>query len=301
MDPGVEVLIAEDEPVSQRLLMRTLESWGYKVILAHDGAEAWRLLQAPEAPGLAIIDWEMPGLDGTEVCRRLKAHVDKRHTYVIMLTSRDAASDIVTAMDAGADDFVEKPFRSEELRVRLRAGHRIVEMQAELRRKASHDDLTGIFNRRIVLEMLGRELHRAVRDHKPLAVALLDLDHFKRVNDTYGHQAGDLVLREAAVRISSSIRASDVAGRYGGEEFLIVMPRCDEETSLRVAERVRAVIGGTPVLAADQAIDATVSIGVAATAAAATTTPKALIGQADAALYRAKEAGRNRVELNRAD
>jgi len=301
MDPPVEVLIADDDPVSRLLLNRTLETWGYAVVTADDGDVAWRILQAPEAPALAIVDWEMPGLDGPELCRRLKAHVDKRHIYVIMLTSKATSADIVTAMEAGADDYVEKPFRPEELRVRLRAGGRIVEMQQGLRRKASHDDLTGILNRRMVLELLGREHHRAIRDQRPLAVAMLDLDFFKRVNDRAGHLVGDAVLREAAKRITTSIRVCDLAGRYGGEEFLIVMPRCDDEMSLRVADRVRMAIAATPMGSGDQPLDMTASIGVTATAAPATTTPEALIANADAALYRAKEGGRNRVASVRTD
>lgn len=301
MDPPVEVLIADDDPVSQHLLQRTLEAWGYAVVVTDNGARAWQLLQAPDAPALAIVDWEMPGLDGTEICRRLKAHADKRHIYVIMLTSKATSADIVTAMEAGADDYVEKPFKPDELRVRLRAGQRIVEMQATLRRKASHDELTGILNRRMVLEMLVREHHRAIRDERPLAVAMLDLDFFKQVNDGAGHVAGDAVLREAAKRITTSIRVCDLAGRYGGEEFLIVMPRCDDETSLRVADRVRAAIAlaamGTP----DRPIEITASIGVTATSAPAATTPDALIANADAALYRAKQSGRNRVDSVRTD
>lgn len=301
MKPIVEVLIADDEPVSRRLLMAALESWGYSVVVAADGVAAWRLLQAPEAPALAIIDWEMPGLDGPEVCRRLKTHAETRHTYVIVLTSRASSADIVTAMEAGADDFVEKPFKPEELRVRLRAGERIVDMQAELRRKASHDDLTGIVNRRMVLEMLGREHHRAMRDLKPLAVALLDIDFFKRINDRFGHPTGDAVLRGTVARITASIRISDLAGRYGGEEFLILMPRCDEVTARQVAERVRMAIASTPIVVGDRQIEVTASLGVAATVAPETTTPRLLIANADAALYRAKEGGRNRVEAVRAD
>jgi diguanylate cyclase (GGDEF)-like protein len=296
MAQPVEVLIADDDPVSLQLLKRTLEAWGYAVSMAEDGDIALRMLEAPEGPALAIVDWEMPWLDGPTLCQRLKSRSDTHHIYVIMLTSKAASPDIVTAMEAGADDYVEKPFRPEELRVRLRAGERIVEMQAGLRRKASHDELTGILNRRMVLELLGREHHRAIRDERPLAVAMLDLDLFKQVNDRAGHLAGDAVLREAAKRITTSIRVCDLAGRYGGEEFLIVMPRCDDETSLRVADRVRAAIAATPMGSNDQPIAITASIGVTATVAPETTTPDALIANADAALYRAKANGRNRVD-----
>jgi len=292
----VRVLIAEDEPVARVRLIRVLESWGYQVSVAEDGDEAWRLLQLPDAPSLAIVDWMMPGLDGTEICRRVKADPEGRQPYVIMLTANKATADIVTAMDAGADDFVAKPFEFEELRVRLRAGQRIVSLQLELRRKASHDHVTGIFNRGVVLEMLRRERARAARQHSPVAVAVLDLDRFKRVNDVFGHQAGDIVLHEAARRISASLRRIDIVGRYGGEEFLLVMPGCGSDAAVMIAERVRFAIAATPMLASDRTIPVTASIGVA-TMAETSQNDQQLIAEADSAMYEAKRRGRNRVEV----
>ncbi len=292
----LHVLIAEDEAVSRLLLKRTLESWGYRVSVACDGDEAWQILQSPESPLLAVLDWVMPGMEGIDICRKLKADPERRHAYVIMITTNNATSDIVTALEAGADDFVAKPFDAEVLRVRVRAGQRIVDLQLELHRKASHDDLTGMFNRRMVVEMLAREHARVLREKGVLSVGLLDIDYFKRVNDNFGHHAGDAVLQEVARRIRASVRKIDIAGRYGGEEFLVVLPGCDARTAGVIAERVRLMISATPIVASGHAIHVTASIGVATSTTPPGVDPQALIEDADRALYRAKALGRNRVD-----
>jgi diguanylate cyclase (GGDEF)-like protein len=292
------VLIAEDDTVSRVRLTAMFEGWGYRVSAAADGDHAWGILQSPESPLLAVIDWVMPGMDGIDICRRLKADPERRGLYVIMLTSQNAPADIVTALEAGADDFIAKPFDVEELRVRLRAGQRIVDLQRELYRKASHDDLTGMFNRRMVLEMLAREHARALRENELLSVAMLDLDYFKQVNDTFGHHAGDAVLQESARRIMASVRQYDVAGRYGGEEFLLVMPRCDATTAAAIAERVRSVIAEMPVAVGDFEIHVTASIGLSTIRKPPGTHHQRLLADADRALYRAKDRGRNRVEAD---
>ncbi len=297
----LRVLIADDEAVSRLLLKRTLESSGYRVTVACDGDEAWQILQSPESPLLAVLDWVMPGMEGIDICRKLKADPERRHAYVIMITSNSATSDIVTALEAGADDFVAKPFNAEVLRVRVRAGQRIVDLQLELHRKASHDDLTGMFNRRMVVEMLAREHARVVREKGVLSLGILDIDYFKRVNDSFGHHAGDAVLQEVARRIKASVRKIDIAGRYGGEEFLFVLPGCDARTTGAIAERVRLMISATPMMAAGHAIQVTASIGVAMSTAPHEMNPQALIENADRALYRAKALGRNRVDLGGGD
>lgn len=294
--PELRVLVAEDEAVSRLLLTRTLESWGYRVSVARDGDEAWQILQSAESPLLAVLDWVMPGMEGIDICRRLKADPHRRHFYVIMITTNNATSDIVTALEAGADDFVAKPFDAEELRVRLRAGQRIVDLQRELHRRASHDDLTGMFNRRMAVEMLEREHARAVREKGVFSVGLLDIDYFKRVNDSFGHHAGDDVLREIARRINASVRKIDTTGRYGGEEFLLVLPGCDAGPAAVIAERVRSMISATPMTAATHEIHVTASIGVATSTTPPAADPQMLIAEADRALYRAKALGRNRVD-----
>jgi diguanylate cyclase (GGDEF)-like protein len=291
----VKVLTAEDDRVSQLSLRRALEAWGYQVVPACNGAEAWRILQAPDAPFLAIINWVMPGMDGIDICRQLRANVDMPYRYIIMLSAKREKNDIVKAMQAGADDFVSKPFHLEELRVRLRAGQRILDLQEKLRIKGSHDALTGLFNRRMILDALAREVARATRDTTPIAVMLVELDRFKDVNDRFGRQLGDEALREVASRIKAALRTVDIAGRYSGREFLIVLPRCDTEASHQVAERVRDAIAKDPILWSKQSIKVTSSIGVATACSGHVLRPDVLIRNADAALDRAKDAHENRA------
>ena len=238
--PRLRLLVADDDPALLRLLERLLPTWGYEVSTATNGNEAWALLQEPERPALALLDWSMPGVQGPEICRRLRAEAREPYVYVLLLTAKHQQEDMVEAIQAGADDFVRKPFDRAELQARLWAGRRIVDMQAELARtrevlrtQALHDVLTGLWNRRAILDALERELARARRGSLPVAVALLDLDHFKRVNDTYGHAAGDSVLKEAAARMAGTVRPYDPIGRYGGEEFLVILPGCDEAGAQR--------------------------------------------------------------------
>jgi len=295
------VLVAEDNPVFQTMLCSMLGKWGYETVLARDGQQAWDALQLPDAPRLAILDWMMPGVDGVEVCRRIRATAREPYVYVLLLTARTESNDLVEAMDAGADDYLTKPFNAHELRVRLRAGRRILELQAELmearealRIQATHDGLTGLLNRNSILEVLDRELARAARERQPLSLLLIDLDRFKLINDNHGHIAGDVVLRESAARMLSAVRSYDSVGRYGGEEFLVVLPGCSPENAWLQADRVRVAVGGTPF---PDGMAVTCSIGIASRVNAAPSDAAALVFEADVALYDAKGRGRNRVEF----
>src|SRR5215210_1066949 len=230
----MQILIADDDRVSSHLLQVTLASWGYEVAICTTGADAWHALQQNGAPQLAILDWEMPDLDGPEVCRRLRDRGTERYTYLILLTGRTDKKDLITGMNAGADDYLTKPFDAHELRVRLRAATRILDLQHELitsrealRIQATRDPLTGLLNRRAIVETMTAELHRVRRESRPMGVAIADLDSFKWINDTYGHAVGDAVLVEAAQRMRTSLRRYDEIGRTGGEEFLILAPGCD--------------------------------------------------------------------------
>jgi diguanylate cyclase (GGDEF)-like protein len=214
-----------------------------------------------------------------------------------MLTTRSETEFVVEAMNAGADDFVGKPFDVEELQVRIRAGRRISELEQQLRLKATHDALTGIYNRGALLEILEKELVRHGRDARPVSIIFADLDHFKRINDQHGHLAGDAVLREVSRRAGAVLRPYDSLGRYGGEELLIVLPACARDGALEVAERVRAAVAALPVETDFGAIPCSLSIGVAVAGEGVTITSQKLIHLADDALYRAKQGGRNRVEL----
>jgi two-component system, cell cycle response regulator len=300
----VKVLIAEDDMVSRRLLEAMLTKWGYEVTVTRDGVEAWEVLQGADAPSLAILDWMMPGIDGVEVCRNVRQRGQEPYIYLLLLTTKGRKENIIEGLDAGADDYLTKPFDPQELQVRLRTGMRIVKLQAEiieareaLRVQATHDALTGVWNRRAILEMLGTELVRSSRDDLPVAVAMADLDHFKRINDTYGHVAGDAVLREAVSRMRALLRPYDAMGRYGGEEFLVVLPGCTAQDAFRLAERLRIGISQEPMVIPGGTIEVTGSLGVATNDMTAALDATALIHVADTALYRAKAGGRNRVEV----
>ena len=296
----MKVLIADDELVSRRLLQSMLERLGYEVVVASDGVEAQTILLAQDGPRLAILDWMMPGADGLDVCRAIREHA-RAYVYVIVLTSRDRKEDLVAAFDAEVDDFITKPYEPVELRARLRSGERVLALQATLlqaqsllQHQATHDSLTGLWNRGMVHQQLELELKRTARSGEPVAVIMADLDRFKQVNDEHGHAAGDAVLYEASARMRAVLRDHDGLSRYGGEEFLILLPRTTRETALTVAERVRTAVAATPVTTGGKALTITISMGLATTAQSPAVVD-ALIADADAALYRAKAAGRNRV------
>jgi diguanylate cyclase (GGDEF)-like protein len=293
----VRILIAEDEDGTRLKLESLLNKLGYEVVVARNGSEAWEQLQRPDAPKLALLDWMMPGLDGVDVCHKVRQSSNVPYIYIVMLTVKGQKQDLVVGMEAGADDYLSKPFDVDELRVRLRAGERILALQEELRQQTTHDDLTGVLNRTTVLEILDRELAHVARKPVPVAVILADLDNFKNVNDTYGHAIGDSVLREAARRLAKPMRPYDALGRYGGEEFLIVLPGCGVESALLVAERVRSTLASTPIDTPAGPVAMTVSLGVAALEKGASLDADHLIQAADDALYRAKRGGRNRVEV----
>ncbi len=298
----MRILIADDDPVSRRLLERTLKQLGHEVDVVNDGPDAVTALLKPDAPRMAILDWEMPGADGLVVCRVVRQRTGP-YIYVIMLTSRDRREDIVAGLDSGADDFLTKPFDVMELRARLRSGGRVLELQEgllaaqeALRIQATSDDLTGLSNRRVVLEQLDRELRRARHEKKPLSVALADLDHFKAINDQYGHAAGDAVLRQVARCMQLELREYDCIGRYGGEEFFFVLPGCDDEAARVAMERVRSRVAATPAHWNGQLLPITISVGISWTNPEGQSAIE-LADTADEALYRAKGAGRNCVEV----
>ncbi len=297
----MRILIADDESISRRLLEVTLRRLGHEVLSVMDGSQALEALSTDDAPRLAILDWEMPGFDGLEVCRRLRQRAD-RYVYVILLTARSEREDMVTALEADVDDFLVKPFDAAELKARLRSGLRVLELQEgllhkqeALRQLATQDHLTGILNRRSVLERCEIELARSSRAGSPVSVLIADLDRFKSINDTYGHAAGDVVLVAAADRMRSVLRSHDAIGRYGGEEFLAVLPGCDAAAAATIAGRVLTAVSDERVKAGDLLLEITISIGVATTRSGEESTA-ALIASADRALYRAKAAGRNRME-----
>ncbi len=299
----MKILIAEDEPISRHLVENFLTQWGYEVVAAKDGEEAWWVLEREDAPRLAILDWMMPGRDGVEICREVRKRVGDPYTYILLLSARTQKRDIVEGMEAGADDYLTKPFDPDELRVRLRAGRRILDLQEHLlsmreaiRFPATHDFLTGLWNREAILGMLRQKLGRGQRDAMPVGVVLADLDYFKVINNTYGPQAGDAVLREAARRIRSKVRLYDSVGRYGGAEFLVVAPGCYPTEILEEAEKIREAISGEAMDLLGRPISVTASVGVATTEECRNRDTDSLLRAADAAVRRAKDAGRNCVQ-----
>jgi two-component system, cell cycle response regulator len=300
----MQVLVVDDSAVYRKLIGDHLRNWDFEVTVAETGAEAWRLLEQPEAPKLVLLDWVLPDLEGTELCQRIrKAGTTGRYVYVILLTGKQGRQNMLDAMQAGADDYLVKPFDASELKARLLVGKRILNLQDELvaaresmRHAATHDSLTGLLNRGEIFGMLERELERARREKKIVSVILADIDHFKEVNDTCGHLFGDEVLQEMARRLHSRLRVYDGVGRYGGEEFLLVLPSCNLEGALVRANELREIIAASPIVHGGTERSITISMGVAVSECAGVKQLEMLLNRADAALYLAKENGRNRVE-----
>jgi two-component system cell cycle response regulator len=303
--PGLNtVLVAEDDPVFRHLLQTWLRQWNYRVVAVDNGLDAWAALQQKNPPQMAILDWIMPGIDGVELCRRIRANTSGPYRYVLLVTAKDKKHDVVVGLDAGADDYLTKPFDVEELRARVRAGKRVLELQEALLHahealqfQAEHDPLTCLWNRGAIFKVLEREAQRSRRTGEALGVIMADLDHFKEINDTHGHLVGDAVLHETGRRLASAVRSYDCVGRYGGEEFLIIVPGCDASGLDVSAERLRQAVSESPFEIADGQLAVTLSAGVVSAR------PNklemldcaALLRAADQALYTAKANGRNRI------
>ncbi|MBC7925761.1 MAG: diguanylate cyclase, partial [Bryobacteraceae bacterium] len=262
---------------------------------------ALSILSEAGAPTIAILDWMMPGYTGPELCRLIREQNSEPYTYIILLTSRNDKEDVVAGMDSGADDYLTKPFDRHELKVRLRAGTRIVELQEQLvttreamREQATRDYLTQVWNRSAIVENLRRELARSRRDGTPVGVIVGDLDHFKSINDTWGHGIGDVALKECASRMKSALRPYDFVGRYGGEEFLLVLPGANLSDAAWLADRVRLSIRSEPLRVEGTLISMSCSFGCTSTSGGEATEEN-LIRIADEALYSAKRSGRDRV------
>ena len=304
--PGINTaLIAEDDPIFRRILESWFKRWDYRVTAVENGLDAWKILQSEGAPQLAILDWMMPGMDGIELCRRIRSCEQGPYRYVLLLTAKDDKQDVVAGLEAGADDYLTKPFDVDELRARVRAGKRILDLQAALLRaqtalqfEAAHDRLTAIWNRGAILDLLKREMERSRRSQDSLGIIMADVDFFKKVNDAHGHLVGDDVLREVGHRLASGLRSYDSVGRYGGEEFLIVVPGCDALNLVVTAERLRRRVADQPVDTSAGPVPVTISLGLAAAQAnqSGVIDSQALLRDADEALYAAKARGRNRVE-----
>lgn len=300
----MRILIADDDPISRIRLKMVLDEWDYEVQAVVNGTEAWEVLQQDDAPRLAILDWLMPGMDGDEVCRRVREYRKAPYTYIILCTSKGKKEELLEGMRAGADDYVVKPFDSDELNVRLRAGRRIIELQEEvleanrkLTYNATHDLLTDVLNHRAIMEILAYEMERHSKERTGLGVIMSDIDRFKNVNDTYGHIAGDVVLKEVAACIKQESGKHNYVGRYGGEEFMVVLPHSDGETAFAIAENIRKKIEACAVTLPFGQIKVTISIGLGIVPPRADALQDTLVQAADFCLYQAKNKGRNRTEM----
>ena len=293
----MKILMAEDDTTSRLLFGATLRKLGYSVTAVENGQKAWETWKQGEYP-LLISDWMMPDIDGLQLCKMIRAEPGLQYTYIILLTSLDSKGSYLEGMDAGADDFITKPFDEEQLAARLRVAERILALHEKLHIQATHDHVTGIWNRVAIMDHLKAELERARRQSTCMGVIMADLDHFKQVNDTYGHPVGDTVLQEAARRMHLALRPYDRIGRYGGEEFLITVPGCALSEAITVAERIRSSISTGPINSGLESIPMTVSLGIAIGGNQMGEDASMLIAAADEALYRAKKAGRNRIEFS---
>ncbi len=302
----MKILVAEDEVVSRELLTALLTKWGYEVVTVFDGNDAWRMLNEQDDLRIAILDWMMPGKDGITLCKLIRDKQKEKeggYIYTIILTARDNKDDALAGLEAGADDYITKPFNTEELRFRVKIGKRILDLESylqdayqEMKRLATFDSLTELWNRRVVLEQLEKEWGRAVREGKSMSIVLADIDHFKEFNDRYGHALGDRILIHISGLMKDMVRPYDGLGRYGGEEFLMFFPECDEQQGRQIAERLRNELETGPLREQDKPLKITASFG------GTTFLPEHcrcsvthLLKVADDALYQAKATGRNRV------
>ena len=299
----MKILLADDDLVSLRMMQHTLERGGYEVVCAKNGREAVALLAEERGPRLALIDWMMPELDGLGVCREVRSRQDQRYVYIVLLTAKQSSEDVVHGLKAGADDYMTKPCHPAELEARLHTGRRILQLEDKLveaheamQFKANHDGLTTLWNRSAILALLRSELSRSQRNGTPVSLLLCDIDHFKLINDTHGHGVGDEVLQEVSTRLLDAVRTHDAVGRYGGEEFLILLSGCDSKNLKDRAEHVRRRISGSPFPTTAGPLEVSISAGGITVELWDQRIPiERLLKQADEALYGAKAAGRDRV------
>jgi len=302
----MKVLIAEDDVISGRTLEKNILGWGYDAVLTTNGKDAWQALNPevrdPKNPDkdpirIAVLDWEMPYINGIDLCKKIRTTpLDKKdsYLYIILLTGRDNQDDIIQGLSAGADDYITKPYNFSELKVRLNNGERIIQLENNRIQIADTDDLTQLCNRDRIREILMEETERCLRENTPIGVIWADIDNFKQVNDNFGHITGDLVLIEVAKRLKISLRKYDKIGRYGGDEFLAVIPTCGHDHIAHIAERFRRVINAKKIAIESDQLEVTISVGPTSSEYSPNSSPDILIKTSDKALYEAKNKGRNR-------
>jgi two-component system cell cycle response regulator len=301
--PPWRILLVDDEPTQRLIMARLLRRAGYEVETAGNGREALDKIENGHYQ-LMITDWEMPEMDGVALCSAVRASPREGYLYTILLTARDSIEHVVAGLQSGADDYLTKPVIEPELIARLNTGKRICTLERSLRaaneenrRLSITDPLTGAYNRRYLMEQLPRELQRASRYSRPLSAVMCDVDHFKKINDTHGHMAGDEVLKVVVSTLKGTIRTTDWVARYGGEEFVIVLPETNGINAAVAAEHLRKQLGAQPLDIEGLKLSVTASFGVVGWRDAVPTgaTVDQLIARCDTGVYASKAAGRNRV------
>lgn len=289
------VLVVEDHPDQRELLAIVLQREGYKVVTAANGLEALEKLET-ENIQIALSDIMMPKMDGFELIKRIRTNSALKSIYLILITARIQEGDRVRGLDLGADDYITKPFSFSELLARVRVGSRVVQYQKHLEYQTQVDSLTGLFNRRAFEKKIHEEFERSKRYHNPLSVLILDIDNFKTINDTYGHHGGDAALVKISETFREKTRQTDFPSRYGGEEFVLVLPETDQENALQVASKIHEAIRSCAFGTTARPYTLTVSIGVSSTSARLYSDWHEMVDNADQALYFAKNTGKDRVE-----
>jgi len=300
---GFTVLVADDSPVYRKLVEQALSEEDCVVVFAKSGSQALDIFEHGH-PDLVVTDWNMPDRTGIELCQRIRAAGSERYTYVILLTGKAEKENVVTGLSAGADDYLTKPFDRDEFLARVRVGRRLIELHREIEAKnrlleelALTDPLTGLPNRRAIESWSARQLSGAARHSFPFWMVLIDLDHFKRINDTYGHDAGDTVLKRFGEILRAHTRLSDISGRIGGEEFMFVITHAEKGGVMMVVDRIRQQLAMEKFSFDGQSVSVTASFGIAGFTGKSAPAFEELLARADDALYQAKDLGRNRIEL----
>ena len=298
----MKLLLVDDDPVSLRRLSAILGKEGYIIDAVENGQEAWEEIISDNPPDIAVLDWMMPGYNGVELCRMVRKRKRQKYLYIIFLTSKDTAEDIVEGLDAGADDYIKKPFNPQELKVRIRVGKRILELQSEvltatemLRHRALYDSLTGVMNRQEIINNLDHEVSKWQRYQQHFSVIMSDIDNFKKFNDEHGHIVGDQVLRQVGELLRANLRSYTIIGRYGGEEFIIIVPMCTLPDAATIAERIRAKVHNNIFVTEAGNLHVSMSFGVSSTEIVEPVDGNEMIRSADKAMYQAKRQGRNLV------
>jgi two-component system cell cycle response regulator len=296
----MKILIAEDDYISCKALENNLKEWGYDVITARDGNQAWELAKANDIR-LAILDWNMPGIDGIELSQKIRNEYlkeDSKYIYIILLTGRGGQSDIIRGLSTGADDYMTKPYSFVELKYRVQNGERIIKNEDKRIRLASLDNLTKLWNRNKIFDFLDTELKRGERENTPTGVVMIDIDHFKRINDRYGHLIGDEVLVEVADRLKNAIRPYDRIGRYGGDEIFVVLPNCGNKEAKTISKRLYDSVTKKKIATEVGSLKINISVGCVSNEKLPHASKMELIQASDKALLSAKKKGRDRIILS---